>query len=378
MKYKHDKNRTVYVSYFYNPNFYKDRVLQIAQSAPENWALVLIVGAKPDYELPRRFKVIHLYRNPGNVRTPRVQICLLRVVRRIAASRSVVIHDWFMSFVVTFLFAPENSVRIYSPVISGMGWLAKRFSGDVPSAGVRYDIRRLKDALTEWPMLLSSSYTVVQSAALRHFYLNRLPGVESEKLLVSYNPLSDVDVSPIVPGALKNRIGQDGRAIVTFIGNLERHKGLIDLIWLRQRLDQRFLLVLAGGSNGRENKRILATLLSMKGVVHLGKLTSAEIAELHSLTDCLILPSYHEGSPRVVSEFFLSGKPIVAYANPGLDYCADAPGVSTVPYGDIAAMAESIESLTPSRFVRTVPEVIKANSLKRIFEHIEQQLAKGV
>lgn len=378
MKSGFGKKRKVYVSYFYNPNLYKERIQQIADSAPSNWALVLVVGARPSYEVPQRFKVVHLYRNTRNVRTPRVQICLWSLVRRLAGSRSIVIHDWFMSFVVTFLLAPANSICIYSPVISGMGWLAKRFSGDVPSAGLRYDLRRLKDSLTELPMLLTSNYTVVQSVALRQFYLSRLPGLSSEKLLVSYNPLSTIDAHANSRSSLKNRINHDNCVKVTFIGNLERHKGLADMIWLRQRLDPKYLLVLAGSSNGRENKRILATLRSMKGVVYLGKLTGSEVSELHDLTDCLILPSYHEGSPRVVSEFYLSGKPIVAYANPGLDYCADSPGIATVPYGDISAVAENIEALASKHFERAVPQLISSNSLKQVFEHIEHNMAAGV
>ena len=49
--------------------------------------------------------------------------------------------------------------------------------------------------------------------------------------------------------------------------------------------------------------------------------------------DALILLSYHEGSPRVVSEFILSGKPLFLYNHPGLDYIHDLNGVHIYEYG---------------------------------------------
>ncbi len=369
--------RDVYVSYFYNPNLYKERIFQIAQSVPSVWAKVLIIGAKPEFELPRQFKVIHLYRHAHLTRSPRIQFCLWSMVRRIARNRRVIVHDWFMSFILTFMLAREGTVRVYSPVISGIGWILKRLSGEVPSAGIRYDMRRLKDCLTEIPMLLFSHFTVVQSVALRTFYASRIPFLSADKVLVSYNPISPPRICDVQSNSLAARFDTQGKKIVTFLGNLERHKGIADMIWMRQHLDDRYLLVLAGSANGRENKRILATLCSMSGVVNLGKLNDTEVGFLHSITDCLILPSYHEGSPRVVSEFYLSGKPIVAYDNPGTDYCNDVPGFKAVPYGDIAGFVEAIRTVAGKHSTRSIPSMVSEYSLRFAFERIANHSPAG-
>ena len=109
------------------------------------------------------------------------------------------------------------------------------------------------------------------------------------------------------------------KLVIGYIGNFEKHKG--NRIIYEIANQSKFNLILAGSSKGYRNIKLLEKVKALKNVDYVGKLDREGVNLFYNSIDVLILPSYHEGSPRVVTEFLNFRKPIISFNNPGLDYC---------------------------------------------------------
>lgn len=114
--------------------------------------------------------------------------------------------------------------------------------------------------------------------------------------------------------------------IVTFIGRLAVDKGVreLDLAWreIRDRYPDS-CLVIAGGVDDRDpvDSELISRLEEDSRVRLLGMLDQAEIVDLYSLSDIVVLPTYREGFPNVLLEAAAMKVPVVATDVAG---CRDA------------------------------------------------------
>src|SRR6185503_10580997 len=105
---------------------------------------------------------------------------------------------------------------------------------------------------------------------------------------------------------------------VVWIGRVHRQKGIDDLLatleFLAKRLEN-FRAVFIGNVKdalaGEIDKRGLA-----KNVIFSGFVTEAEKIRLFKASRLFLMPSRHEGSPRVIGESIIAGTPVVAYDIP--------------------------------------------------------------
>ncbi len=112
--------------------------------------------------------------------------------------------------------------------------------------------------------------------------------------------------------------------VVLFVGRLSRDKGISELAQAWASLAETYpysTLMLAGDVDDRDpvESRVMQRLLSDNRVTHLGHHT--QIAELLSVANVLVLPTYREGFPTVLLEASAMAVPIVATDVPG---CQDA------------------------------------------------------
>jgi glycosyltransferase involved in cell wall biosynthesis len=135
------------------------------------------------------------------------------------------------------------------------------------------------------------------------------------------------------------------REIVLYIGNVERHKGSMDLVrafgMLKGRKNVSFVVVGDGAAMGE--CRALASELGVD-VSFVGAKPHDEVPRWMAACNVFVLPSWNEGTPNVVLEALACGRRVVATRVGGTPdvITSDALGV-LVPPKDPAALAAAIE-----------------------------------
>lgn len=137
-----------------------------------------------------------------------------------------------------------------------------------------------------------------------------------------------------------------------FVGRLEQGKGLIDLLDSFEQLDEEVELLIAGtGERGdKVGQEIAKRGLSSR--VHLLGYRD-DISRLLNTSDIFVLPSYREGTPRVITEALASGTPVVATNIAGIPEQVNngKTGLLFRP-GDTIQLQEHLERLISSPQLR--------------------------
>jgi glycosyltransferase involved in cell wall biosynthesis len=133
--------------------------------------------------------------------------------------------------------------------------------------------------------------------------------------------------------------------VVLFVGRLVEGKGFSVLLDAVERIDIEFSLCLAGDGPLRER---LAADIEARGLgdhVHLLGYRE-DVERLVAGSNVLVLPSFREGTPRVITEAMAGGLPVVASNIAGIPEQIDDGGNGLlVPPGDPDALADALESV---------------------------------
>jgi lipopolysaccharide/colanic/teichoic acid biosynthesis glycosyltransferase/glycosyltransferase involved in cell wall biosynthesis len=165
-----------------------------------------------------------------------------------------------------------------------------------------------------------------------------------------------VDLTRFDPGRFSDRQRRAHRrslgipsdqVVVGMAGRLVAEKGYPELFEAATRLDQRYLILVAGGEDpAKPDALSQAEVRRAKemGVRFLGM--QDDIERLYSAMDIFVLPSHREGVPRAAMEAAAMGLPIVATNIRG---CREVVkhGVNgfLTPVGDSAQLAQNIQTL---------------------------------
>lgn len=185
-------------------------------------------------------------------------------------------------------------------------------------------------------------------------YMSEHWDVPDQKIRLLYN---DIDTYTFRPpqGDEKNKIRRtlgwrSSESIVLFVHHLSPRKGSSLLVPIARSLDnelsRNFRIVVVG--DGPSMKELMAEidLYSLAGKIELkGGLPNRTLPELYRGADCLLMPSYEEGFPRVVIEAMASGLPVVAtdaggtrdVLGAGYPYCTEV--------GDVEGLVKGIQAL---------------------------------
>jgi glycosyltransferase involved in cell wall biosynthesis len=160
--------------------------------------------------------------------------------------------------------------------------------------------------------------------------------------------------------------------VVTFLGRLDRQKGIYELIEafaLARRRDPRLVLKVAGRGEDEEVERrcVAAGLAVGQDVELLGAVPHGEIRELLAASSLLCLPSHGEPFGMVLLEAMASGRALIASAVGGpREIVTDGAGGRLVPPGDIGALADAIVELAADRNrLRAIGEFNRAEAERR-------------
>jgi glycosyltransferase involved in cell wall biosynthesis len=173
----------------------------------------------------------------------------------------------------------------------------------------------------------------------------RLP---ANRLVVIPNGIDLERFAPAVPVDLTLLGVPPGKRVVTFIGRLERQKGVAELIehsawWLKRRPEHDLLMV--GTGPLEPYLRSLSEQANIKSRVHFIGWRS-DVPEILKASDLLVLPSHWEGMPNAILEAMAAGRAIVSTDVEGVhELLGQTAGEQVVAKGEYVALAERIDSL---------------------------------
>jgi len=103
--------------------------------------------------------------------------------------------------------------------------------------------------------------------------------------------------------------------VITFIGRPEKRKGFIFVLelWEKFFIDEQQIKLILCGTDININKYLKSTATN---IINMGN--TDKIPEILSLTDCLILPSLHEGLPYSILEAMAMECPVIANNIPSI------------------------------------------------------------
>lgn len=165
--------------------------------------------------------------------------------------------------------------------------------------------------------------------------LDKLGVRPHERTLVSYG----LEVGPTDAVPKQERIYD-----AVWIGRVHRQKGIDDLLTTLQHLAQRlpnFRAMFIGNVRDALTPEITTRGLT-KNVEFSGFVTEEEKIRLFKASRVFLMPSKHEGSPRVIGESLIAGTPVVAYEIPNYrplfgDFVRYAPPFDLNAFQDVAS-----------------------------------------
>jgi len=135
--------------------------------------------------------------------------------------------------------------------------------------------------------------------------------------------------------------------IVLFVGRLNNGKGLPDLLKAMDRIKNQvdLRLLIAGEGPLYDDIKTQAKYLGISDMVELLGFRD-DIPELMMSSDLLVLPSYREGTPRVITEALAAKTPVISTAIAGIpEQVSDNETGFLVQPGDIEALTDRILEL---------------------------------
>jgi glycosyltransferase involved in cell wall biosynthesis len=188
---------------------------------------------------------------------------------------------------------------------------------------------------------------VVVSQHLKH--RARGLGVPPERLHVVYNGIDRELFKPRDRELARRRLGLSlDREIVLYLGHLEEHKGVRDLLEagarLREVRPKASVIFIGEGPLGLELRRTAAGLKSGdQGIITVDTIPHAEVPWWLAAADLLCLPSWTEGMPNVVREAHACGRAVVATAVGGVPEAVHSPELGIlVPPRQPRALGEAL------------------------------------
>jgi len=190
---------------------------------------------------------------------------------------------------------------------------------------------------------------IVKSERIRQSFIDRGIGTESIYELIYHG----IDLSRFENQTPVPIPESDGDLRLLFIGRLQEGKGLFDLVDAFAKLESHDVDLLIAGDGPLEekiNKEI--TKRGLEQSIHLLGYRE-DVPELLAASDVLILPSYREGTPRVISEALASRTPVVSTRIAGIpEQVSHGECGLLIDPGDVDALVDALDRLFDSEELR--------------------------
>lgn len=138
-----------------------------------------------------------------------------------------------------------------------------------------------------------------------------------------------------------------------FLGWLEDHKGIFELLEACRQLDHEmsFSLTIAGRGNAEEEARSIVESSGLdRQVEFVGWVSGENREKLLRFSDILVLPSWHEGFPNAMIEAMAAGLAVVVSAVGNVpDVVTDGMEARLVPPRDVPALRDALRRMIDDR-----------------------------
>jgi len=265
----------------------------------------------------------------------------IRVLRRLTLKWKAARPD----IVQSFLFHANMLARI----------AARRARVPTVFSGLRVAERRGRWRLTadRWTAGWVDRHVCVSQAVAD--FSAREGGLPAERLVVIPNGI-DVEIyrnaAPVDP----RQFGiPDGARAITYVGRLDRQKGLDWLLeaaagW-NNRLPEHHLLLVGDGLERTALKK-QAEVLGISSQVHFAG-WRADVPNVLAASEMLVLPSRWEGMPNAVLEAMAAGRAVVASDVQGVrELLGPSAELQTVPFGDTEEIVSKVVAIAESKTAR--------------------------
>lgn len=317
--------------------------LQALQAASENYDLRLGTGAEYDED-----RLDNISNN--NIET--VVFPAIRHYNPLSAVMGVFTIAWYLQREqVDVIHTHSTEAGIIGRLA---GWLAKtptiihEIHGD-PIANDRNPVLNAFLYLAERLCAPIATKIVVGAERIRELYLERGIG-SADQYEIIYD---GVDTEAFRQASENLNRSKSNQVRLLFVGRLADGKGLFDLLSaIDQMQDSNIRLDIIGDGPIRSdiqnavNRRGLDDIVTIHGYCD-------DVPSAMATADILVLPSYREGTPRVITEARATGLPVVATDIAGIpEMVRDGETGFLVPPGDVDKFRSHLQDLVSSPDLR--------------------------
>lgn len=156
-----------------------------------------------------------------------------------------------------------------------------------------------------------------------------------------YNGVDVETFRPRIEGleGLRAKLGikEDAKVVLGVASTWDKRKGLDDFVKLRTKMNDAFTIVLVGLSD----KQILSL---PQGIIGIKRTESIDqLAELYSLADVFVNPTYVDNFPTTNIEALACGTPVVTYSTGGSPEAIDDKTGMVVKQGELTLLQTAVE-----------------------------------
>jgi len=195
-----------------------------------------------------------------------------------------------------------------------------------------------------------TSVFVAKSERIKNLYLSRGIG-RPEQFEIIYH---GVDIDRYQMTEQPTDLPSTDNTVLTFIGRIEKGKGLFDLLESVDRLNHKDLTLYIIGDGGQADavaeeirRRNLGETVHMLGY-------RTDIPAILNISNVFVLPSHREGTPRVITEALAAGVPVVSTDIAGIpEQVTEGVNGYLIEPGDVNALTDRLQELINSEQRRT-------------------------
>lgn len=168
------------------------------------------------------------------------------------------------------------------------------------------------------------------------------------KNIVTINNGTDLTTFKIVNGNKRHSLNLQNKKIVLGVASIwDKRKGFDDFIRLNELLSDEYKIILVG-----LNKKQIESL--PENIIGIERTESVhELAELYSMADVFVNPTYSDNFPTTNIEALACGTPVITYKTGGSPEAIDEMTGVVVEQGNINKLKEAIESVAKDKAMYT-------------------------
>ena len=168
------------------------------------------------------------------------------------------------------------------------------------------------------------------------------------KNIITINNGTDLTTFKIVNGNKRLSLNLQNKKIVLGVASIwDKRKGFDDFIRLNELLSDEYKIILVG-LNKKQKESLPANIIGIERTesVH-------ELAELYSMADVFVNPTYSDNFPTTNIESLACGTPVITYKTGGSPEAIDEMTGIVVEQGNINKLKEAIESVAKDKAMYT-------------------------